>query len=190
MLQRQFWLNVVLTLTLIFDNSLGQYDYEDYPDYEIKDYSALAIKDDYAKKKCSDFESDGFNCVPFYGCLAGEIITNGATILNFRGLGKGRKKRGIDLGPLDARCFCGVEICCRHPDYKDVPLEINPGTLKDASNDEKCITTTTTTTITTTTTTTTTTTIITAITTTTIIWKIIIMISLTTIILIFSERLK
>ena len=111
MFQRQSLLNYALILATIFDNSLGQYDYEDYPDYEIKDYSALAIKDDYANKKCSDFESDGFSCVPFYGCLAGEIITNGATIINFRGLGKGRKKRSVDLGPLDARCFCGVEIC-------------------------------------------------------------------------------
>ena len=81
-------------------------------------------------------------------------------------MGKGRKKRGIDLGPLDARCFCGVEICCRLPEYKDVPLEINPGTLEDASNDEKCITTTKATTATTTTATTPTTTKTTATTTT------------------------
>ena len=100
------------------------------------------MKDEYAKKKCSDFASDGFSCVPFYGCLAGEIITNGATLINTRGLnGKRRKKRSIDLGPLDARCFCGTDICCRHPEYKDVPLAIDPATLKDDSNDEKCIST-------------------------------------------------
>ena len=101
------------------------------------------MKDEYAKKKCSDFISDGFSCVPFYGCLAGEIITNGATLINTRGLnGRKRKKRSFDLGPLDAKCFCGTEICCRHPEYKDVPLEIDPATLKDASDDEKCIVTT------------------------------------------------
>merc|ERR1712037_451816 len=95
------------------------------------------------KKKCSDFASEGFSCVPFYGCLAGEIITNGATLINTRGLnGRKRKKRSFDLGPLDAKCFCGTEICCRHPEYKDVPLEIDPATLKDASDDEKCIVTT------------------------------------------------
>ena len=101
------------------------------------------MKDEYAKKKCSDFASEGFSCVPFYGCLAGEIITNGATLINTRGLnGRKRKKRSFDLGPLDAKCFCGTEICCRHPEYKDVPLEIDPATLKDASDDEKCIVTT------------------------------------------------
>ena len=103
------------------------------------------MKDEFAKKKCSDFESDGFICVPFYGCLAGEIITNGATIINIRGLNGRRKKRSIDLGPLDAKCFCGSEICCRRPEYRNVSLEIDPGTLEDVSGDQKCITTTTTT---------------------------------------------
>ena len=105
------------------------------------------MKDEFSKKKCSDFESDGFICVPFYGCLAGEIITNGATIINIRGLNGKRKKRSIDLGPLDAKCFCGSEICCRRPEYRNVSLEIDPGTLEDVSGDQKCITTTTTTTV-------------------------------------------
>merc|ERR1712008_73056 len=125
--------------------------YDDYV-YESSDDPALVVKDQFAKKKCSDFESDGFSCVPFHGCLAGEIITNGATIINIRGLIGGRKKRSIDLGPLDAKCFCRSEICCRHPEYNNVTLEIDPGTLEDVSGNEKCITTTTTTTVKTTTT--------------------------------------
>ena len=44
MFQKQSLLNYALILATIFDNSLGQYDYEDYPEYEIKDYSALAVK--------------------------------------------------------------------------------------------------------------------------------------------------
>jgi len=126
----------------------GESEYYDDYVYESSDDPALVVKDEFAKKKCSDFESDGFSCVPFHGCLAGEIITNGATIINIRGLIGGRKKRSIDLGPLDAKCFCGSEICCRHPEYNNVTLEIDPGTLKDVSGDEKCITTTSTTTTT------------------------------------------
>merc|ERR1712008_221332 len=124
----------------IYSDSESEY-YDNYNyEYESSDDPQLVVKDEYAKKKCSDFKSDGFSCVPFYGCLAGEIITNGATLINTRGLnGRKRKKRSIDLGPLDARCFCGSEICCRHPEYKDVPLAIDPATLEDASNDEKCI---------------------------------------------------
>merc|ERR1712008_513498 len=137
----------------------GESEYYDDYVYESSDDPALVVKDEFAKKKCSDFESDGFSCVPFHSCLAGEIITNGATIINIRGLNGRRKKRSIDLGPLDAKCFCGSEICCRHPEYNNVTLEIDPGTLKDVSGDEKCITTTSTTTTTKSTTTVKTTTI-------------------------------
>jgi hypothetical protein len=76
MLRRQFWLNLVLLSALSFDISHG--DEEKYYD------SALEVKDEYANKKCIDFEYDGFRCAPFYGCLAGEIITNGATLINIR----------------------------------------------------------------------------------------------------------
>jgi len=124
----------------------GESEYYDDYEYVSSDDPALVVKDQFAKKKCSDFESDGFSCVPFYGCLAGEIITNGATIINIRGLNGRRKKRSIDLGPLDAKCFCGSDICCRHPEYKNVSLEIDPGSLEDVSGDQKCITTTSTTT--------------------------------------------
>ena len=119
----------------------GESEYYDDYEYESSDDPALVVKDQFAKKKCSDFESDGFSCVPFFGCLAGEIITNGATIINVRGLNGRRKKRSIDLGPLDAKCFCGSEICCRYPEYRNVSLEIDPGTLEDVPGDQKCITT-------------------------------------------------
>ena len=81
MLRRQFWLNLALFLALSFDISHGD-DEDNYYD------SALEVKDEYAKKKCRDFEYDGFRCAPFYGCLAGEIITNGATLINIRWVSK------------------------------------------------------------------------------------------------------
>ena len=50
--------------------------------------------------------------------------------------GKGRKKRDIDLGPLDAKCFCELEICCRHPDWKDVPMKVEYYKLTIFTNNE------------------------------------------------------
>ena len=45
MFQIQSFLNYALILATIFDNTIGQYEYDDdYSEYEIKDYSALAVK--------------------------------------------------------------------------------------------------------------------------------------------------
>ena len=46
--------------------------------------------------------------------LGGEIITNGYGIADIR-------RRSSAL--LDSKCSEILEICCRHPDWKDVPLE-------------------------------------------------------------------
>lgn len=46
--------------------------------------------------------------------LGGEIITNGYGIADIR-------RRSSAL--LDSKCSEILEICCRHPDWRDVPLE-------------------------------------------------------------------
>ena len=96
------------------------------------------MKDAYANKKCSDFQSDGFECVPFYACFAGEIITNGATLINIRNVGRRRKKRSIDLGPLDSKCFCANEICCRLPEFNSLNVTIDVETLANITGNESC----------------------------------------------------
>ena len=98
----------------------------------------LIVKDDFINKKCSDFQTDGFECVPFYACVAGEIVTNGANLINIRSFSKTRKKRSIDLGPLDAQCFCENEICCRLPDYNNVTIEVNVTKLANVTGYEEC----------------------------------------------------
>ena len=96
------------------------------------------MKDAYANKKCSDFQTDGFECVPFYACFAGEIITNGATLINIRNVGRRRKKRSIDLGPLDSKCFCANEICCRLPEFNSLNVTIDVETLANITGNEPC----------------------------------------------------
>ena len=65
--------------------------------------------------KCDEFRNDGFRCVPYYACKGGEIITNGAGLLN---------TRTLVFNPEDAICEENVEnICCRLPEWKDLPLE-------------------------------------------------------------------
>ena len=96
--------------------------YEDDEDGETIDCSeygkAYQMRTDLENKKCSDFAIDGFQCVPFYACKGGEVITSGASILS-------QRVSTMDqlFDPLDSKCDDLQEICCRMPDWKDVPLE-------------------------------------------------------------------
>ena len=96
--------------------------YEDDDDDKAIDCSeygkAYQVRTDLENKKCSDFAIDGFQCVPFYACKGGEVITSGASILS-------QRVSTMDqlFDPLDSKCDDLQEICCRMPDWKDVPLE-------------------------------------------------------------------
>ena len=93
------------------------YEYEDYDneiDCSIYGQAQIIIKE-IENKKCSEYKADGFRCVPFYSCKGGEIITDGRDILGVR---------GAIFNPLDSKCDDSyTDICCRHPDWRDVPLE-------------------------------------------------------------------
>ena len=58
---------------------------------------------------------DGYRCVPFYGCTNGEIITNGKNVIDIRSF-------SVALDPQTSICPGDLEVCCRHPDWRDVPL--------------------------------------------------------------------
>ena len=70
---------------------------------------------------CKEFDVDGYRCVPYYGCYNGEIITNGKGVINIR---SGRSI-SFELNPLDSLCPGDLEVCCRHPDWRNVPLTTN-----------------------------------------------------------------
>jgi len=74
----------------------------------------ISVNEDASNRNCTDFEQDGYRCVPFYGCKGGQIITSGYGIADIR-------RRSSAL--LDSKCSEILEICCRHPDWRDVPLE-------------------------------------------------------------------
>ena len=60
---------------------------------------------------------DGYRCVPFYGCTNGEIITSGKNVIDTRSF-------SVALDPQTSICPGDLEVCCRHPDWRDVPLTI------------------------------------------------------------------
>ncbi len=70
---------------------------------------------------CDDYWESGYSCVPYFQCRAGHVIIDGEGLFNprFGGL------NDVELNPDISKCPGDLEMCCRHPDYKDTPI-INP----------------------------------------------------------------
>jgi len=65
---------------------------------------------------CSDYKADGYECVPYYQCEDGEIIDDGAGLIDIR--------NGF-LDPESSKCPNYIEECCRLPDYYE-PVTARP----------------------------------------------------------------
>ena len=84
------------------------------PTLEIADTkSAVAVDTTY--EKCSDYtQKFGYECVPYYQCSAGTIITDGAGLIDIRnGFGA--------LTPEDSKCPGFLDVCCKDPDFIPPP---------------------------------------------------------------------
>ena len=75
------------------EDYINDYTYEDYsydydydPSIDCSKYGkAKEIKEALDNKKCSEFVDEGYQCVPFYVCNEGEIITHGGGVFSIRG---------------------------------------------------------------------------------------------------------
>jgi len=66
-------------------------------------------------ENCYEYtESQGYECVPYYQCHNGSIITDGAGIIDIRnGFGS--------LTPADSKCPGYLDVCCKDPDFIPPP---------------------------------------------------------------------
>merc|ERR1712133_178263 len=66
-------------------------------------------------ENCADYtESLGYECVPYYQCHNGTIITDGAGLIDIRnGFGV--------LTPEDSKCPGFLDVCCKDPDFVPPP---------------------------------------------------------------------
>jgi len=66
-------------------------------------------------ENCADYtESLGYECVPYYQCHNGTIITDGAGLIDIRnGFGV--------LTPEDSKCPGFLDVCCKDPDFIPPP---------------------------------------------------------------------
>ena len=114
-------------------NSNGNNDY--YTD--DSDIGTQVVKVDDKYDNCSYYQEEGFGyeCVPYYNCKNGEIITDGDSLFDIRGnFGdlEGQTRSGlsdfIKLDPLASKCPSYLEVCCRHPDYDEYDITVRPST--------------------------------------------------------------
>merc|ERR1719402_464615 len=72
-----------------------------------------------AQPTCSSFESSGYHCVPYYLCdPTGYIIIDGGGIFNPRTSDTVQVVNHEDA--LESSCDKLIQVCCRHPDYKNI----------------------------------------------------------------------
>merc|ERR1712013_759728 len=66
-------------------------------------------------ENCADYTaSQGYECVPYYQCHNGTIITDGAGLIDIRnGFGS--------LTPEDSKCPGFLDVCCKDPDFTPPP---------------------------------------------------------------------
>jgi secreted trypsin-like serine protease len=79
---------------------------------------------------CTFYKESGFECVPYYQCKDGYIITDGAGLFDIR--------NGFSdvLDPANSKCESYLEVCCRDENFSGVPLPKKPVTTTTTTTTE------------------------------------------------------
>ena len=86
---------------------------DDYQASELNDETTAIV--DNVFENCADYtESQGYECVPYYQCYNGTIITDGGGLIDIR------NGFGI-LSPEDSKCPGFLDVCCQDPDFVPPP---------------------------------------------------------------------
>jgi hypothetical protein len=95
--------------------------------YDDPNVGNPGVEEDSEFDKCEYYEQHeddyGYECVPYYNCKNGTIITDGGGLFDIR---------GNFLDPLTSKCESYLEVCCRHEDYEfdAVPTRPPPRTTE------------------------------------------------------------
>merc|ERR1712215_40994 len=102
----------VLVQVIKEDNSYPN-DYVPESAQQVVDKATVEVNTDF--ENCADYtELLGYECVPYYQCHNGTIITDGAGLIDIRnGFGA--------LAPEDSKCPGFLDVCCKDPDFIPPP---------------------------------------------------------------------
>jgi len=78
-------------------------------------------------KKCDFYrETEGYECVPYYQCDEGTIITDGGGLIDIRFGGESDQPELAILDFSDLMCSGSLDVCCKDPDFtKETNEELN-----------------------------------------------------------------
>merc|ERR1712001_561198 len=102
----------VLVQVIKEDNSYPN-DYVPESAQQVVDKATVEVNTGF--ENCADYtELLGYECVPYYQCHNGTIITDGAGLIDIRnGFGA--------LAPEDSKCPGFLDVCCKDPDFIPPP---------------------------------------------------------------------
>ena len=87
-------------------------------DYNTNQVSQAQVESDRTFPDCSDYSDQlGYQCVPYYQCSNGTIITDGAGLIDIR-------NGFAALNPEESKCPGLLEVCCRDPDFVPPPPKV------------------------------------------------------------------
>ena len=94
---------------------------------------------------CSSYASQGYDCVPYYLCKDGYIVTDGEGVIDPRGLARRRivnsrpeNARIVNSRPEDASCPVVFDVCGKDLDFVDAVS--NPTTAVSPSSSSDVVT--------------------------------------------------
>jgi len=84
-------------------------DYTESNDNLVEDKTVIEV--DTVFETCGEYTDQfGYECVPYYQCENGTIITDGAGLINIR-----------ILSPEESKCPGYMDVCCKDPDFIPPP---------------------------------------------------------------------
>ena len=94
-------------------NEAGHVAPDDYQAGAVGDLATAVV--DHVFEHCEEYtESQGYECVPYYQCHNGTIITDGGGLIDIR------NSFGI-LSPEDSKCPGFLDVCCQDPEFVPPP---------------------------------------------------------------------
>merc|ERR1712215_31036 len=87
----------------------------------VQEQTPAKVSVDKRKSQCNSYASLGYECVEYYQCRDGQIITDGEGLIDIR-FGATPAQDSAILDPTVSKCPGQLEVCCKDPDHVDPPL--------------------------------------------------------------------